>query len=208
MAKNQIKEFSGDMQDYLERIGNLNPQEIYALSKEILENPELSKKLASGNKNFLKQGINYFEKYGEEKFSDTKYPQAMENHLKKALPHQEGFIASKAKSLSLDSGVEGYERIVNELSNIRGLSLNGLVELGDEVTKDPLLKSVPGQKSNLKILRTFVDAYEALVEKEGVDKAEAYLKGASGPGKIRINTMKNILSKSYLPNLLSHLNKK
>lgn len=204
----KAKKFKKDLQDYGNKLDSLKPKEIYQISSDILNDKYLSKKLASGNTDFLKKGVAYFEKHGAEKFANTKYAPAMLNHIQKALPHQEGFIASKTGDLSLGSKVVGYDRIVNELSNIRGLSLNGLVGLGVEVTTDPLLSTVPGQKSNLKIVENFVGNYMKKTKEKGVDVAEDYLKSATSSGKIRLNTMLNILSKSYLPNLVPHINKK
>ncbi len=203
-----VKKFSKDIQKAFENIDKLNPQEIYNLTKEILKTSDLSKKMASGNKDFLKKGLNYFEKYGLEKFEGTKYPQGMKNHLRRALPAQEGFIASKVSDLSLESNVQGYQRIINELNNVRGLSLNGLIGLNEEILNEPILSSVPGQKSNLKILEQFTETYKKKVKENNIEVAEKYLRGASNTGKIRLNTLLNILSKSYLPNLTTHLSKK
>ncbi len=201
------KDFEGDIREDLARIDELTPEEIYQLSQEILDDPELKQHVSSGNLGFLKQGVAYRQKHGEEKFAQTKYPTSMRNHLR-ALPHQEGFIASKTGDLSMESGVVGYARILDELRKIRRLSLNGLIELGEEITSDPILSSVPGQATNLTTIRNMVDKYNEIVGQKGVEAAEMYLRSASGSGNVRMNSMINILTKSYLPNLPGHIAKK
>ncbi|MDP7180750.1 MAG: hypothetical protein QF824_05775 [Candidatus Woesearchaeota archaeon] len=204
------KQFADEMVRDFGAIDDWTPDQTYKVAKMIVTGP-LGKEIASGNKRFLDQAVGYhednFNAIATGKKSFQKYSNGIKNHIKRALPHQWGHIAAGGDG-PVAGGVRGYDTIMRELHGIDNLSVNGIIQLTREVTTDPELSSVRGQAPNMKTLGMILGAYDSRVDKDGVPTAQEYLHSASSSGKIRLDSLKNILKKSYLPNLEGHLSKR
>ncbi|MFB6226037.1 MAG: hypothetical protein ABEJ02_01660 [Candidatus Paceibacteria bacterium] len=184
--------------DNLEVIENASNKEVMETIKELKSDEKLWKKMPRGNKRFLENALDAYEKDPEK--ADN-YAKGAVNHLTKALPFQIGHIAQKVKEKEGES-YEGsdenlYQKVLAAGEDTSNLSGDELFELAYQIENGPEVDELKSYQGSRSAVQSMLGKYERLLD-ENPEEASEYAKEKS-------KSMRNIMEKNVIPNFVGHI---
>ena len=198
----------GHYQRSLSELGDISDwsvQDVLTALEVVLGDSSLTSRLATGNVEFLQRALDYATQVGLERFAASKYPAGVKAHLRRALPHQFGFVASADREV--ENSLSYFQVIASRIRSVDELAPEDLIDVARTVVSSKQLSRVCGQHPNMETLGRIVSKHDRLVREEGPELALEYLNTHARGNRRndRAQSIRNILVKSFLPNLEGYI---